>query len=227
MNRKQFQSRREREEVQFISMRMRMVDEQLARRDVRDARVLAAMRTVPRHRFVSMKRRPDAYKDGPLPIGYDQTISQPYVVASMTEHLELEPDSRVLEIGTGCGYQTAVLAEITPHVFSIERIPGLLKKANQVLHKLGYKNIKTLLGDGSLGWEQHAPYDAIIVTAAAPKLPAALIEQLSEGGRLIIPLQSEWSGAQELVRLRKQGGEISRERLYEVRFVPMIGEVEE
>ena len=208
-------------------MRMRMVDEQLARRDIRDARVLAAMRTVPRHRFVSMKRRPEAYKDGPLPIGHDQTISQPYVVASMTEHLELEPDSRALEIGTGCGYQTAVLAEITPHVFSIERIPALLKRANQVLHKLGYKSVRTLLGDGSLGWEQHAPYDAIIVTAAAPKVPAALIEQLSEGGRIVIPLQSERHGGQELVRLRKKGGRISRERLYEVRFVPMIGEVEE
>jgi protein-L-isoaspartate(D-aspartate) O-methyltransferase len=145
----------------------------------------------------------------------------------MTEHLELEPDSRVLEIGTGCGYQTAVLTEITPHVFSIERIPALLKKANRVLYKLGYKSVKTLLGDGSLGWEQHAPFDAIMVTAAAPKVPAALIEQLSEGGRIVIPLQSERHGGQELVRLRKQGGRISREKLYDVRFVPMIGEVEE
>lgn len=224
---KKKRTNRKSEEVEYISLRMRMVDEQLSHRNVRDTRVLAAMRTVPRHRFVSMKRRPDAYKDGPLPIGYEQTISQPYVVASMTEHLELKPDSRVLEIGTGCGYQTAVLAEITPHVFSIERIPGLLKKANQLLNKLGYRSVRTLLGDGSLGWEQQAPFDAIIVTAAAPKVPTPLIEQLAEGGRIIIPLPSEWSGAQELVRVRKRGGEISRERLYEVRFVPMIGEVEE
>lgn len=223
MNRKQFQSRREREEVEFISMRMRMVDEQLARRDVRDARVLAAMRTVPRHRFVSMKRRPDAYKDGPLPIGYDQTISQPYVVASMTEHLELEPDSRVLEIGTGCGYQTAVLAEITPHVFSIERIPGLLKKANQVLHKLGYKNIKTLLGDGSLGWEQHAPYDAIIVTCAPDHVPPSLLQQIKDdGGRIVIPVGGIWM-VQTLMKIEKIERKIKSKGIIGVRFVPMIG----
>jgi protein-L-isoaspartate(D-aspartate) O-methyltransferase len=216
----------ETDNVLFISGRMRMVDEQLVTRGIRDAAVLSAMRTVPRHHFVPEQYRAQAYHDGPLAIGHGQTISQPYVVASMTEHLELEPGNKVLEIGTGCGYQAAVLAEITDKVFSIEMIPELVKKANKLLHQLGYDKVKTMVGDGSLGWPEEAPFDAIIVTAAAPKIPEALVQQLVEGGRLVMPLAVGMFGRQDLVKVRKTKEGLEKQVLYEVRFVPMRGQVE-
>ncbi len=214
-------------DVRFVSQRMRMVDDQLVRRGVRDTAVLAAMRIVPRHLFVPEQYRHEAYYDGPLPIGEGQTISQPYVVASMTEHLELEPGDKVLEIGTGCGYQAAVLAEITDDICSIEMLPGLLDRAREILKELGYDRVKTKLGDGSLGWPEEAPFDAIIVTAAAPRIPDALLEQLKEGGRMVLPLTTGLFNQQDLVKIRKTKEGIEKEVLYEVRFVPMRGKVEE
>jgi protein-L-isoaspartate(D-aspartate) O-methyltransferase len=214
------------DEVRFISQRMRMVDDQLVRRGIKDAAVLSAMRTVLRHRFVPEQYRHEAYSDGPLPIGEGQTISQPYVVASMTELLELTPGDKVLEIGTGCGYQTAVLAEITDKVYTIEVIPELLERAEKLLHRLGYNKVKTRLGDGSLGWPEEAPFDAIIVTAAAPRIPDELVRQLSTGGRMVLPLITGMFNRQELVRIRKTAEGVKQETFYEVRFVPMRGKVE-
>ena len=214
------------DDVLLVSRRLRMVDEQLIVRGIRDTAVLSAMRTVARHLFVPEQYRAQAYHEGPLSIGHGQTISQPYVVASMTEHLELEPGNKVLEIGTGCGYQAAVLAEITDKVFSIEMIPELLEKANKLLHQLGYDKVKTMVNDGSLGWPEEAPFDAIIVTAAAPKIPEALVEQLVEGGRLVMPLVAGMFGRQDLVKIRKTKEGLEKQVLYEVRFVPMRGQVE-
>jgi len=215
------------DDVLFISQRMHMVNQQLVRRGIRDANVLSAMRTVARHLFVPQQYRAEAYDDGPLPIGSGQTISQPYVVASMTEQLELEPGNKVLEIGTGSGYQTAVLAEITDRVFTIEIVPELLKQAGKLLSQLGYTKVKTMLADGSLGWGQEAPFDAIVVTAAAPKIPNTLVEQLVEGGRLVIPLAIGSFGRQDLVKIRKTKDGLEKHTLYEVRFVPMRGKVEQ
>jgi len=215
------------DDVLFISQRLRMVDEQLVQRGIRDAAVLYAMRTVPRHLFVPEQYRSEAYYDGPLPIGEGQTISQPYVVGSMTEHLELEPGNKVLEIGTGCGYQAAVLSEITDKVFSIEMIPELLQRADKLLHELGYDKIKTKLDDGSGGWREEAPFDAIVITAAAPKIPEVLIEQLVEGGRMVLPLITGSFNRQDLVKIRKTKAGLQKEVLYEVRFVPMRGRVEQ
>ncbi len=215
------------DDVLFISQRMHMVNQQLVRRGIRDANVLSAMRTVARHLFVPQQYRAEAYDDGPLPIGSGQTISQPYVVASMTEQLELEPGNKVLEIGTGSGYQTAVLAEITDRVFSIEIVPELLEHAGKLLRQLGYTKVKTILADGSLGWGQEAPFDAIVVTAAAPKIPNTLVEQLVEGGRLVIPLAIGSFGRQDLVKIRKTKDGLEKHTLYEVRFVPMRGKVEQ
>ena len=215
------------DDVALISHRLRMVDEQISRRGVHDTAVLAAMRTVPRHKFVPTRRVHEAYCNGPLPIGHDQTISQPYIVASMTEELELDEECRVLEIGTGSGYQTAVLAEVAREVYTVEIIPELLDAANKVLKKLGYRNIKSLLSDGSLGWPEYAPYDGIIVTAAAPKIPPALTDQLAPNGRLVIPLESSGSFRQELYVIRKTPDGIKQKYLYDVRFVPMRGAVED
>jgi len=215
------------EEVRFISQRMRMVDNQLVRRGIKDAAVLQAMRTVPRHLFVPEQYRHEAYCDGPLPIGEGQTISQPYVVASMTELLELSPGDKVLEIGTGCGYQAAVLAEITDQVYTIEVIPELLQKAQQRFRELGYDHIKTRLGDGSLGWPEETPFDAVIITAAAPRIPDELVKQLAPDGRMVLPLITGMFNRQELVRVRKTGEGLKQETLYEVRFVPMRGRVEQ
>lgn len=202
-----------------------MVDEQIARRGIRDARVLSAMRTVPRHHFVPRELVDKAYEDSPLSIGEDQTISQPYIVASMTEELELTSSSKVLEIGTGSGYQTAILAEIAGQVCSIEIIPSLLIRATSVLAQLEYTNIKSMLGDGTVGWSAEAPFDGIIVTAAAPEIPDSLISQLKENGTLIIPLRKN-SSQQELWKIRKVQGSIDRQNLYPVRFVPMRGRIE-
>lgn len=210
------------DDVAFISRRLRMVDEQIASRGVKDTAVLAAMRTVPRHRFVSSELAADAYSDGPLSIGEGQTISQPYIVASMTELLEIDSHSRVLEIGTGSGYQTAVLAEIAGIVYSVERIGRLLVLASEILEKLKYDNVTTQLNDGCDGWPENAPYDAIIVTAAARTVPPALIEQLKIGGRLVIPLTLENGGRQTLYKIVRKDDGIERDALYDVRFVPLI-----
>ncbi len=214
-------------EEPFVSQRMRMVDQQLVPRGIHDAAVLGAMRSVPRHKFVPERYVREAYNDGPLPIGEGQTISQPYVVASMTELLELDGTSTVLEIGTGCGYQTAVLAEIAQRVYSVEVIGGLLEKARRTLDELGYRNIESRVGDGSLGWPEAAPFDAIIVTAAAPKIPRTLVSQLADGGRMVLPLAVGPFGRQDLVKAVKTKRGLETQTLYEVRFVPMVGEVNE
>lgn len=196
-------------------------------RAVRDNRVIAAMKNVPRHLFMPEQVRDAAYADRPLPIGEGQTISQPFIVAYMTEQLELEPGDRVLEIGTGSGYQAAVLSEITPFVYTIEIIPELAKTAKERFAELGYNTIKVKIGDGYFGWEKHAPYDAIIGTAAADEVPQALIDQLNRGGRLIIPT-GETDRIQKLILLTKdESGAVSKRELLSVRFVPMTGEDEE
>jgi protein-L-isoaspartate(D-aspartate) O-methyltransferase len=214
-------------DVDLISQRMRMVDTQLMPRGITDSAVLAAMRTVPRHLFVEPGDIAYAYADHPLPIGSGQTISQPYIVASMTQELQVDRDSRVLEIGTGCGYQTAVLGEIVRAVYSIEIVPELLRQANDLLFSLGYRNIHTMLGDGSLGWAQEAPFDGILVTAAAPRVPPALLEQLAEGARMVIPVGPAHGPGQDLWLVERTPEGFSKKKLYGVRFVPMRGAVEE
>lgn len=201
-----------------------MVASQIAARGVRDARVVAAMRKVPRHRFVPPALRAAAYADGPLPIGNDQTISQPYIVALMTESLALPEGGRVLEIGTGSGYQAAVLAEIADTVFTIEIIPGLAARAAAVLDTLGYRNVIVRAGDGFFGWPAHAPFDGIIVTAAAPRVPEPLVEQLKPGGRLVIPVGER---DQDLEIYEKTGTGLTLLSTVPVRFVPMTGKVRE
>ena len=202
--------------------REQMVYEQIEKRSVSDPLVLEAMRKVPRHLFVPAKFVEDAYKDGPLSIGEGQTISQPFVVGSMTSHLHLTPRSKVLEIGTGSGYQTAVLAEIANTVYSVERIGSLLAQANQMFKKLGYNNIRTRLSDGTLGWPEEAPYDAIIVTAAAKELPEALVSQLDTGGVMVIPIDRGLLNQQELVKVTKTDKGVNTKTLYPVRFVPLL-----
>ena len=174
----------------FAVLRHRMVDIQLRGRGLHDERVLAAMERVPRHLFVPSAQRHSAYEDGPFPIGYGQTISQPYMVALMTQQLRLTPDSRVLEIGTGSGYQAAVLAELAARVWTVEREPELAQRAEELLLRLGYENVRVIVSDGSLGYPADAPYDAIIVTAAAPSVPDALRDQLAPRGRMVIPIAS-------------------------------------
>jgi protein-L-isoaspartate(D-aspartate) O-methyltransferase len=203
--------------------RQRMVEEQIVARGVRDARVLAAMRKIPRHLFVPPQMLPYAYADEPLPIGHGQTISQPYIVAFMSEALELKPQDRVLEIGTGSGYQAAVLAELTGEVYSIEIVEPLGKEAAERLKRLGYTNVKVRIGDGYRGWPEAAPFDAIMVTAAPDRVPPALIEQLREGGRLVLPVGRFF---QDLVRIRRTPKGTQQETLLPVRFVPMVGEAE-
>jgi protein-L-isoaspartate(D-aspartate) O-methyltransferase len=205
----------------FTAFRERMVSTQIRERGVRDQRVLDAMLRVPRHEFVPQNQRIHAYEDRPLPIGHKQTISQPYIVALMTELLELQPDDRVLEIGTGSGYQAAILAEITPHVYTIEIIPELAKRAEQTLRRLGYDTVNVKAGDGYLGWPEHAPFDAIIVTCAPEDIPAPLQRQLAEGGRMVIPVGPRWTG-QTLYLLRKEGGRVRKKGVIPVRFVPMV-----
>ena len=206
--------------------RERMVAVQIEARGVRDERVLAAMRSVPRHRFIPSDERARAYQDRPLPIGLSQTISQPYVVAMMTEVLGLGPGSKVLEIGTGSGYQAAVLAEITPHVFTIEIVRPLGERAQRTLAELNYDSVRCRIGDGYFGWPEEAPFDAIIVTAAPGFVPPKLFEQLAEGGRMCLPV-GERSWNQELLLVTKQGGREVRRELGGVRFVPMTGVAQE
>lgn len=205
------------------TQRESMVREQLAARGIRDVRVLDAMRKIPRHLFVDEFVRDRAYGDHPLPIGGGQTISQPYVVALMTEALALKPTDRVLEIGTGSGYQAAVLAEIVKEVYTIEIRERLKETASALLNELGYENVRTKYADGYFGWEDHAPFDAIIITASANHIPPPLIKQLKEGGRLIIPLGSTLY-FQTLTLALKKKGELDIEQMGGVAFVPMIGE---
>ncbi|MFQ5595746.1 MAG: protein-L-isoaspartate(D-aspartate) O-methyltransferase [Anaerolineae bacterium] len=202
--------------------RRRMIEQQLKRRGIRDPKVLEAMSIVPRHLFVAAHVRSEAYADSALPIGHGQTISQPYVVALMTEAAQIEPGNKVLEIGTGSGYGAAVLSKLAGVVYTIERYRELADAARERLRELGYHNVHVSHCDGSEGWPEAAPYDAIIVAAAAPDVPQPLLDQLEDGGRLIVPIGSR--GCQTLVRATTSGNEIRRKPLTEVRFVPLIGE---
>jgi protein-L-isoaspartate(D-aspartate) O-methyltransferase len=207
-----------------MSERDRMVDGQIASRGVDDSLVLAAMRAVPREDFVPADLAEYAYEDGPLPIGHGQTISQPYIVAVMTAAARVRPGDRVLEIGTGSGYGAAVLSEIAGEVYTVERIEALADSARERLAALGYVNVHVRCGDGTLGWAEHAPYDAIIVTAGGPTVPHALRDQLKPGGRLVMPLGSE-PRAQRLIRCTRTGAETyAQDDLEWVAFVPLIGE---
>jgi len=206
--------------------RARMVREQIAARDVTDTRVLDAMRHVPRHFFVPEKYASSAYSDCPLPIGQGQTISQPFIVAFMTELLEVEPGDRILEIGTGSGYQAAVLVELTPFVYTIEIIEELGEQAATRLKELGYETVEVKIDDGYFGWEEHATFDGIIVTCAAGHIPPPLLEQLKPGGRMVIPVGGVYE-VQYLVRVTKdEEGRIRSETLLPVRFVPMTGKAQ-
>jgi len=198
-----------------------MVVSQLRARGIHDERVLAAMARVPRHEFVAERFHDRAYEDHPIPIAEGQTISQPYIVAFMLESLALEPNLKVLEVGTGSGYQAALLSELSGHVTSIERIPGLAQEAQSTLARLGYSNVNIIVGDGSRGLPDAAPYDAIIIAAAAPRVPPALFEQVAENGRMVIPVGLPY--AQELQLVRKLNGRPMIQRLEGCRFVPLIG----
>jgi protein-L-isoaspartate(D-aspartate) O-methyltransferase len=206
----------------FIRVRQRMVRNQISARGIHDQKVLKAMLQVPRHKFVPSAYKRMAYDDRPLPIGHGQTISQPYIVALMTEALKLKPDAKVLEIGTGSGYQAAILSLLCKEVYSIEILSPLANNARKTLQKLGYDNVKIKTGDGYQGWPEHSPFDAIIVTCAPEAIPKKLKEQLAEGGRMIIPVGG--SLTQELVLIRKKNGKLHQESVARVRFVPMVRE---
>ncbi|MFQ6069343.1 MAG: protein-L-isoaspartate(D-aspartate) O-methyltransferase [Candidatus Aminicenantales bacterium] len=209
----------------FAARRKRMVEEQLKARDITDRKVLKVMGTIPRHLFVNPQYKKQAYSDYPLPIDEGQTISQPYIVALMTQVLDLKPGDRVLEIGTGSGYQAAVLAHIADEVYSIEIRKNLAQKAEKKLQELNYKNVRVKWGDGYFGWEEYAPFDAIIVTCAANHVPPPLLEQLKDGGRLVIPLGSTLY-FQTLTLITKRGEKLKTKHILGVRFVPMIGEAQ-
>ncbi len=219
-------------EPDFDSMRQQMIEEieQQVREtasqlddDKLDPRVIEALGKVPRHEFVLPTRRHQAYENRPLPIGYGQTISQPYIVAVMTDLLQLEPDDKVLEIGTGSGYQAAVASELVKKVYSIEIIHTLGRKARKRLKRLGYDNIQVRLGDGYYGWQEHGPYDAIIVTAAASHIPPPLVKQLKPGGRMIIPVGSRFATQQLVLVEKNKQGELRTRQLMPVTFVPLTG----
>ncbi len=201
-----------------------MVQQQLKARGIKDERVLTTMAKVPREEFVPADARVDAYEDGPLPIGYDQTISQPYIVAFMTEQLRLKPSDRLLEIGSGSGYQAAVLAELVADVYTIEILEPLAKTAEATLQRLGYKNVHLRVGDGYQGWPEEAPFDAIIVTCAPDKVPPPLVDQLKDGGRMVIPVGERF--AQQLYLLEKKNGQLKESATLPVRFVPMVRETQ-
>jgi len=201
--------------------RQSMVASQIKARGISDPRVLAALAKVERHLFIPKGYRTRAYRDHPLPIGENQTISQPYIVALMTELLELDGDEKVLEVGTGSGYQAAVLAEITTEVYTIEIVKPLAERSEKVLDSLGYDNITVRCGDGYAGWEEQAPFDAIIVTCAPSEIPQPLLEQLADSGRMVVPVGDFW---QELMLIERFGDEIRRTNVIPVRFVPMTGE---
>ena len=208
-------------EEELAAKREEMVKTQIAGRGISDPGVLEAMRKVLRHRFVPAYLQRDAYGDSPLPIGEGQTISQPYIVALMTELAEVKPGDKVLEVGTGSGYQAAVLAQMTSEVFTIEIIPELATRVQEALLEMGYAGVRVKVGDGWQGWPEQAPFDAILVTAAPAAIPKALVDQLAEGGVMVVPVGPA-EGTQELVRLRKQGGVAVTEKGVPVRFVPMI-----
>jgi protein-L-isoaspartate(D-aspartate) O-methyltransferase len=208
----------------LAAQRQRMVEQQLKPRGIKDEHVLAAMAKVPREEFVPADVRRSAYEDGPLPIGYDQTISQPYVVAFMTEQLRPKRSDRVLEIGSGSGYQAAILGELVAEVYTIEIVEPLAKSAEATLQRLGYNNVYIKVGDGYKGWPQEAPFDAIIVTCAPEKVPQPLVDQLKDGGRMIIPVGERF--AQQLYLLEKKNGQLKESVTLPVRFVPMLREAQ-
>lgn len=208
--------------MKFDEMRNRMVEEQIIPRGISDKKVLEVFRKVPRHEFVSEEYKQNAYDDYPLPIGANQTISQPYMVALMTECLALKGGEKVLEIGTGCGYQTAILAEIAGQVYSVERFSGLSDTSKRTLERLGYRNFFIKTGDGTLGWEEYSPYDGIIVTAGSPGIPESLVKQLKDPGRLVIPIGSEFS--QVLTVVEKSGANLKTTPVCGCIFVPLVGQ---
>jgi protein-L-isoaspartate(D-aspartate) O-methyltransferase len=208
---------------EFAAERQNMVEQQLRPRGIRDDRVLAAMAKVPREEFVAENVRGRSYADSALPIGHDQTISQPYIVAFMTEQLRPKPTDRVLEVGTGSGYQAAVLAELVKDVYTIDIVEPLAKEASARLARLGYNNVHVKVGDGYQGWSEVAPFDAIIVTCAPDKVPQPLIQQLKDGGRMIVPVGTTMMD-QQLYLLEKKNGELAQTAILPVRFVPMVGE---
>jgi protein-L-isoaspartate(D-aspartate) O-methyltransferase len=212
-------------EVDFANARRKMVEEQIAspNRGVNNPKVLEVMGSVPRHEFVPEDQRVFAYRDEPLPIGYGQTISQPSLVAFMTEKLDLKSTDRVLEIGTGSGYQAAILSRLSAYVYTIEIVEPLARRAMADLKRLGYDNVQVLIGDGYKGWPEYAPFDAVIVTCAPEHVPQPLIDQLRNGGRMVIPVGAK--GNQSLYLLQKQGVSVKREAILPVRFVPMTGEL--
>ena len=212
-------------EEDFKRQRREMVRHQLETRDIRNPRILEVMRRVPRHEFVPEENRPYSYTDSPLPIGEKQTISQPYIVALMSQTANPQPHHRALEIGTGSGYQAAVLGELVQDVYTIEIIPALAERSRKRLSELGYDNIHLRQGDGYRGWPEKAPFDIILVTAAARRIPDPLLEQLAEGGRLVMPVGSI-RGAQVLTLVTKKDGKLRRDRITGVRFVPMTGEAQ-
>ncbi len=210
------------EHLKFKRLRDEMVDKQIEPRGISDLNVLLAMRKVPRHLFVSEALMDQAYGDFPLPIGHQQTISQPYIVAEMTQALQLTPDDRVLEIGTGSGYQAAILAEITFRVYTIERMHPLLLKARKLFDTLNYHNIVTKYSDGTTGWADESPFDAIIVTAGAPEIPETLLNQLAVGGRMVLPVGDQYS--QELIKIDRDDSGVHQSNLGGCRFVKLVGE---
>jgi protein-L-isoaspartate(D-aspartate) O-methyltransferase len=209
-------------EQTFTRLREEMIETQIAARGIKDTRVLAAMRKVPRHLFVSEALRDQAYNDYPLPIGEQQTISQPYIVAEMSQALQLGPEDRALELGTGSGYQAAVLAQLAYRVYTVERIFALYQRARKLFDRFHYHNIVTRYGDGTNGWPEEGPFDAIIVTAGAPEIPAVLVNQLAMGGRLVIPVGS--AHVQELIKVYRDQNGIRQVTLGSCRFVKLIGE---
>lgn len=211
-----------RNEIEFGSLRERMVATQIASRGIKNKRILETMAKVPRHRFVLPEYLDSAYEDHPLPIGEGQTISQPYMVALMTECLGLKGDEKVLEVGTGSGYQAAILAELSKEVYTIERFESLAERAKKVLRDLRYENVKMIVGDGSRGLEEEAPFDGIMVTAGAPILPKSLVDQLAEGGRMVIPVGGSFS--QALLLVEKEKGKVKTTSVCGCVFVPLIGE---
>ncbi|MFW6065772.1 MAG: protein-L-isoaspartate(D-aspartate) O-methyltransferase [Planctomycetota bacterium] len=209
------------EDNKYAAERERMVQRHLRERGIRNARVLEAFRQVPRERFVPPEHADEAYADHPVPIGYGQTISQPYIVALMIEQLDPQPSEKVLDVGAGSGYQTAILAHLCRHVYALERLTELTEQAVLALGALNVTNVSVCTGDGTLGWPEEAPFDGVICGAAAPEIPDAWAQQLADGGRIVVPVGG--SGAQSLLRLTKRGDELHREHICDVRFVKLIG----